>query len=162
RGSAPPPGPRRGRCPGASRRGDPRRWPPSRAARRGGSGTWSGGPRPGRTAPLRTLPPPLPARSVPPRRRARASSCPRRLRLRPALHVARSQLGQLGDVAQALDGVRVGCEQLLPAQPDPLDQPEHEGIRAAIVEGAAGGPVEAKERLRPVAPLLRELRPFER
>ena len=82
--------------------------------------------------------------------------------LRLTAHVGAGQLGQLGDVAQSLDGVRLGCEHLLAAQPDPLDQAQHEGVGAAVVEGAGGGAVEAQERARPVAALLGELRALER
>jgi hypothetical protein len=56
-------------------------------------------------------------------------------RLRLAAHVGGGQLRQLGDVAQPLDGVGVSCEHLLAAQPDALDQPHHEGVRAAVLEG---------------------------
>ena len=55
--------------------------------------------------------------------------------LRLAAHVGGGQLGQLGDVAQPLDGVGVGGEHLLAAQPDALDQAQHEGVGAAVLEG---------------------------
>ncbi len=83
-------------------------------------------------------------------------------RLRLAAHVGGRQLGQLGDVAQPLDGVGMGGEDLLAAQADALDQPQHEGVRPAVLEGVRGRAVEAQERLGAVAPLGRQLRSLER
>ena len=69
---------------------------------------------------------------------------------------------QLGDVAQPLDRVRVRGEHLLAAQADALDQPQHERVRAAVLEGVRGRAVEAQEGARPVAALLGELWALER
>ena len=82
--------------------------------------------------------------------------------VRLAAHVGARELRQLGDVAQALDGVGLGGEHLLAPQPDPLHQPQHERVRAAVLERRRRGAVEAQEGLGPVAPLGRELRPLER
>ena len=74
--------------------------------------------------------------------------------MRLALHVRRRQLGELRDVAEALDRVGVGGEDLLAAEADALDQPEHERVGATVLEGARRGAVEAQEHPRAVAPLL--------
>ena len=63
---------------------------------------------------------------------------------------------------QPLDRVGVGGEHLLAPQPDALDQPVHERVGAAVLEGARRRAVEPEERLRPVAALGRELRALER
>ena len=82
--------------------------------------------------------------------------------VRLAAHVGRGQLGELRDVAQPLDRVRVGGEHLLAAQADALDQPQHEGVGPPVLERVRGRAVEAQERARAVAALLGELRPLER
>ena len=83
-------------------------------------------------------------------------------RLRLTAHVGARELGELGDVAQALDRVGLGREHLLAAQADALDQAQHEGVGAAVLEGARGGAVQAQEGARPVTALLGELRALER
>jgi hypothetical protein len=82
--------------------------------------------------------------------------------VRLAVHVGGGELGQLRDVPKPLDGVGVGREDLLAAQPDALDEPQHEGVGAAVLERVRRRAVEPEEDARAVAPLLGQLRPLER
>ncbi len=79
-----------------------------------------------------------------------------------AAHVSRGQLGQHGHVAQPLDGVGLRGEHLLAADADALDQPQDEGVGAAVLERRRSRAVQAQEGLRAVAPLGGQLRALER
>ena len=81
---------------------------------------------------------------------------------RLAAHEGRGQLGHHRDVAQPLDGVGLRGEHLLAADAHPLDQPQHERVRAPVLERRARRPVQAQEVLGAVAALGRQLRPLER
>ena len=101
-------------------------------------------------------PPPRAARPRRPRRRSARSRAGSALGL--AAHVGGGELGELGDVHEPLDRVGLGREDLLAAQPDPLDQPVHEAVGAHLLERARGRAGGAQEGERAVAALGRELR----
>ena len=77
-------------------------------------------------------------------------------------HEGRGQLRHDRDVAQPLDRVRLGGEDLLAADSHALDQPEDERVRPAVLERGAGGAVQAQEVLGAVAALGRQLRALQR
>ena len=78
--------------------------------------------------------------------------------LRRAPHVGGGELGEASEVAQPLDDLGRRREQQLPAQPEPLDQPVHEQVRARGVQRRGRGPVQLQEADDPVACLGRDLR----
>ena len=82
--------------------------------------------------------------------------------LRVAANVRARQVDELRDVGQPLGGVRLRGEELLAANADPLDQPVHERVGLHRLERPRRAPVEAQERERTVASLLRELRALAR
>jgi hypothetical protein len=77
-------------------------------------------------------------------------------------HPRGSQVGELGDVHEPLERFGAGVEQVLLAQPDPLDQAVHEQVRAHLVEGAAGAAVQLQEVLDAGTALGRHVRGVER
>ncbi len=84
----------------------------------------------------------------------------RALRLAPG--PGRGQLGQAREAEQPLGGLGLGGEEALAAQADPLDQPPHEDVGAALLERRRGCPVELEEALDPLARLGLDLRALER
>ncbi len=83
-------------------------------------------------------------------------------RLRRDLHVALGQLAHPRQVAQPLDDVAAGREQLLATQAEVLDQPVDELVRRRDVERAGRGAVEPQERRHAIARLGRHLRRLHR
>ena len=72
------------------------------------------------------------------------------------------QLGQPREPEQPLGHLRLGGEEALAAQPDPLDQPPHEDVGAALLHRRRGFAVELEEGLDPLARLGRDLRALQR
>ena len=81
-----------------------------------------------------------------------AREVPRRRGRFPSYEPAR-QVGELRDIHEPLDRLRLRCEHLLAAQPDPLDKPVDEPVRRHLLEGAARRPVDPQEVEGPVATL---------
>ncbi len=72
------------------------------------------------------------------------------------------QLGQPGEAEQPLGDLRLGGEEPLAAQADPLDQAPHEDVGAALLHRRRGGAVELEEGLDPLPRLGLELGAVER
>ena len=84
----------------------------------------------------------------------------RRERLAP--YVGRGQLAEPGERPQPLHDVRLRGEQLLAAQPEPVDQPVHVEVGAGRVDRRRAGAIELEEHQDPLARLGRDLGRFRR
>ena len=84
----------------------------------------------------------------------------RALRLAP--RPGRGQLGEPREAEQALGGLRLGGEEALTAQPDPLDEAAHEDVGAPILHHRRCCAVELQEVLEVLAGIGWDLRALQR
>ena len=80
-----------------------------------------------------------------------------RARAGHAALVGAGEVAEPGQVEQPLDHVGLGCEELLAAQAEALDQTVHEEVGARVLERSGGGALDRKEVGDPLARLGRQL-----